>query len=332
MNILAVDDKPINNNVIELDLEEYFEDRDLEFEFTSTDGGEKAIELIKSNNFDIIFMDYMMPGMDGIETISHIRAMGSDIKQPHIVMVTALNTTESIASAKEAGADLYIAKPYCNKEIADAIEAFRAKGTTSNEPLKEEFIVEPSDLDGDDDFIDFDDDFGDEFMDFDDEDSEIEDHKGMMNEFNKSHKQIPASEFLLDYPDIDEQVEELEFIEGAVYEHIDTLNENNLSSELVYVLDTLDQYSRFFNIFTEFQELSTAMTLLMRVLNNTEFYMLDPKHKKFIAEYLIAILNDLVEWKNHVFVDQDAIDVFYINASLLNSCIQLEAMIKNLNK
>jgi hypothetical protein len=36
----------------------------------------------------------------------------------------------------------------------------------------------------------------------------------------------------------------------------------------------------------------------------------------------------MVAWKDHVFVEQDAVDVFYINASLLNSCIQLEALLK----
>lgn len=51
--------------------------------------------------------------------------------------------------------------------------------------------------------------------------------------------------------------------------------------------------------------------------------------KDIIANFLKAILDDLIDWQHHVFIEQDTLDVFYINASVLSSCMQLELIIKN---
>lgn len=321
MVVLAVDDKPINNKVIELDVEEYCEDRGIDFEFHQVDSGAKALEFLKSWEVDIVFMDLMMPKMSGDEVTVKIREM-ENIVQPSIVMVTALNTPESVQKAKESWCDYFIAKPYCDKEIHNVLDMIVAQN-------KDEFIVPATIVEEEDElFIDFDDDFGDQFLDFDDEDSAIEDQKQMMANFNSSHKMVHANEFLALYPDIFDAVDDLEFLEGDVYNHIDHLDAENLSDEILSVLDVLSHYASFFIKFVEFQELSTAIELLMRVLNNTPVYGFDEKTRRFVADYLVAILNDLVVWKNHVFINQDAVDVFYINASLLNSCIQLEALLK----
>ena len=48
---------------------------------------------------------------------------------------------------------------------------------------------------------------------------------------------------------------------------------------------------------------------------------------KPIIEFLRAIFSDLSQWKEHVFITQDAVDVFYINASVINSYVQLKGLL-----
>ena len=320
MVILAVDDKPINNQVIALDLEEYFEEKDMEFNFLNFDNGVQCLDYINKNPVDIIFMDYMMPKLSGVEVVEKIRSM--NVKQPKIVMVTALNSQSHIIESFQAGANFFIAKPYCNREIANAMDMIFYDNRTN-------VVIRPSDLVDNNEFMDFDDDFGDQFIDF-DEDSEIENQKEMMKNFNQSHKMLSAVEFLSEYHglEVGDYVDDLNFIENSIYSCIDELDGDNISMKLLDIIDALGLYARFFNNFTEFMEISIALQLLQRVLNNTPFYELESKKRTFVSNYIVAILTDLVDWKNHVFVDKDAVDVFYINASLLNSCIQLESILK----
>jgi signal transduction histidine kinase/CheY-like chemotaxis protein len=76
------------------------------------DNGRGAIDMVKENRYDIIFMDYMMPGMDGMETAAHIRAQeGEYFSRVPIIALTAY----AIAGMKEMflskGFDDYLAKP-----------------------------------------------------------------------------------------------------------------------------------------------------------------------------------------------------------------------------
>ncbi len=48
-----------------------------------------------------------------------------------------------------------------------------------------------------------------------------------------------------------------------------------------------------------------------------------------LGKFMKAIIIDLYDWKENVFVAQDAVDVFYANASLLNSYIQIKNIINN---
>jgi CheY-like chemotaxis protein len=313
MKILAVDDKPINNKVIELDIEEYLEDNDIEdYSFVEKSNGQEALAVVIEEEIDIVFMDIMMPVMDGIEAVNQIRSYGSDIKQPMIVMVTALNDEQMKQKAKDAGANSYIAKPFCNKEISDVMSFC----------IKELENLVDSNIDIEDDFLDFDEESNNIV------DSSISTQQEMMNDFNKSHKQLSAKEFLKDCTDLEYIIQDLEDIESDIEEYLDILYEGNLGKKITNIITTLTQYSRLLNTFTEFQEPSIALVLLTRILEDTDFGLIEESQNSIISEYIKGILTDLIHWKEHVFVLQDAVDVFYINASLLNSCIQLETIIK----
>ena len=74
--------------------------------------GEKAIELIKENDYDIVFMDHFMPGMDGVETTTAIRAL-PDAKKNSVTIVAL--TADAVSGVREEliskGMDDFLTKP-----------------------------------------------------------------------------------------------------------------------------------------------------------------------------------------------------------------------------
>ncbi|GAA1629693.1 MtrAB system response regulator MtrA [Georgenia ruanii] len=81
--------------------------------------GAQAPEIFRAENPDLILLDLMLPGMDGIEVCRTIRAE-SDIP---IVMLTAKSDTLDVVAGLEAGADDYIAKPFKPKELVARVRA-----------------------------------------------------------------------------------------------------------------------------------------------------------------------------------------------------------------
>lgn len=88
--VLVVDDNLINRKVARSFLQTY------RLEITEAESGMEAIELVRDTQFDIIFMDHMMPLMDGIEAVQHIRnECGDNGRLPVIIALTA-NAMEGV--------------------------------------------------------------------------------------------------------------------------------------------------------------------------------------------------------------------------------------------
>lgn len=81
--------------------------------------GEKAIEAFHQCNPDLVLLDLMLPGRDGIDICRAIR-MESGVP---IVMLTARSDSQDIVTGLESGADDYIVKPIKNKELIARIRA-----------------------------------------------------------------------------------------------------------------------------------------------------------------------------------------------------------------
>src|SRR3984957_11872646 len=102
--ILVVDDISDNRTI----LTRRFQRRG--FDVVEADNGLTAIELIAQGPFDLVLLDVMMPGIDGIETLKRIRDKRSPSDLP-VIMVTAKSESTNIVDALELGANDYVTKP-----------------------------------------------------------------------------------------------------------------------------------------------------------------------------------------------------------------------------
>ncbi|MDR2181132.1 MAG: response regulator, partial [Treponema sp.] len=117
IRILAVDD--------EKDVLEYFGEIARRFKLAcdTAAGSEEAIALIEKNDgYDIYFIDWRMPGMDGIALTRFIKSVRKD--RPSVVIMISANEWTSIEDeAKAAGVDKFLAKPLFPSAIADCINS-----------------------------------------------------------------------------------------------------------------------------------------------------------------------------------------------------------------
>jgi diguanylate cyclase (GGDEF)-like protein len=102
--LLIVDDISDNRSI----LKRRFERRG--FDVTEAESGLIAIEMIENNPFDLVLLDVMMPGIDGMETLKRIRSRKSASALP-VIMVTAKSESDNIVDALEQGANDYVTKP-----------------------------------------------------------------------------------------------------------------------------------------------------------------------------------------------------------------------------
>jgi DNA-binding response OmpR family regulator len=101
---------------------------------TACDGNEGLENALKARP-DLIILDIMLPGIDGYEVCSHIRAENLDMP---IIMLTARNEESDVVLGLNTGADDYVSKPFSIKELLARANAFmRRRG--AREPLVYEF-------------------------------------------------------------------------------------------------------------------------------------------------------------------------------------------------
>jgi len=106
--ILIVDDNQMNLKVASGLLRSY------RMEIVTADSGPAAIELLKKNAFDLVFMDHMMPGMDGVEALAQIRKLEPEhCKKVPVVALTA----NAVSGAKE----MFLKEGFCDM-VAKPIE------------------------------------------------------------------------------------------------------------------------------------------------------------------------------------------------------------------
>lgn len=89
------------------------------YEVLAAEDGNKALDTFLSTPVDLVILDIMMPGLNGLEVLQEIRTR-SDVP---VIMLTALGRPDDVVRGLELGADDYIPKPFTFKEVEARISA-----------------------------------------------------------------------------------------------------------------------------------------------------------------------------------------------------------------
>jgi two-component system, OmpR family, alkaline phosphatase synthesis response regulator PhoP len=106
--LLIVDDESHIRTLLEQTLEE-LEDEGVEL--LSAENGEQALEIIESENPQLVFLDVMMPKMNGMEVCRRVKKELS-LNNVYIVLLTAKGQELDRQKGQEVGADVYMTKPF----------------------------------------------------------------------------------------------------------------------------------------------------------------------------------------------------------------------------
>lgn len=125
MKILIVEDDMTSRNMLRKFMAKY---GDCDIAVDGVEALEAFLSSHKENEaFDLIFLDIMMPKIDGIRVLQAIRdfekeKMISDADRASVIMTTALNDKETVMNSYEIGCDAYAWKPLDLHKIAEVIE------------------------------------------------------------------------------------------------------------------------------------------------------------------------------------------------------------------
>jgi len=100
------------------------------FEVTTAKTGEEGFFLLSRESFDVVVLDWMLPGRDGIEVLRTLRAGGS--KTP-VLLLTARDAIEDRVLGLNAGADDYLVKPFAFAELLARVRALLRRVDSGNE-------------------------------------------------------------------------------------------------------------------------------------------------------------------------------------------------------
>jgi two-component system sensor histidine kinase/response regulator len=119
LRVLVVDDNPAAREILQEPLSEVTNRVD------AVASGKEAIDAIKSHDaaepYDLVFMDWRMPGMDGLEASRQIKRDETLKQQPAIVLVTAFGREEVRDEAERLQLDGYLVKPVTRSMIVDTL-------------------------------------------------------------------------------------------------------------------------------------------------------------------------------------------------------------------
>ena len=116
--ILVVDDDPKSRKILErlLTLTDY--------EVEIVISGEEAVKRLKRSEFNLVLTDLDMPGMDGLELLSHVKSQYPDIL---VIVVTGIASEEDRNKAFEVGAEGLLSKPYTRDQLLAILSEALAK-------------------------------------------------------------------------------------------------------------------------------------------------------------------------------------------------------------
>ncbi len=119
--ILVVDDEERIRRLLKMYLERE------NYEIDEAENGEEALDMALKEEYDLIILDIMMPGMDGIEVCQELRKT----KATPVIMLTAKGEEANRVQGFEVGADDYIVKPFSPREVVLRVKALLRRSSTT---------------------------------------------------------------------------------------------------------------------------------------------------------------------------------------------------------
>ena len=113
-SILVVDDDDINLKLADFILAQQG------YEVHKAYSGEEGIDILNSEDIDLVLLDIEMPRMSGLETLERIRADYRFENTP-VIFLTAITDTDNVVEASKLGALGYIKKPFMPQELLDRV-------------------------------------------------------------------------------------------------------------------------------------------------------------------------------------------------------------------
>ena len=126
--VLVVDDEPDIRDLIRLNLEAEG------YRVAVAVDGDDALTVARAQRPDAIFLDVLMPGLDGWQTLQRLKAGDPDLADTPVVMVTALSQSEDRLRAAIEGAVRYLSKPFHPRELLATLDEIFSP-TTPPEPV-----------------------------------------------------------------------------------------------------------------------------------------------------------------------------------------------------
>lgn len=124
MKILLVEDNLLNQKVVTFNL------RKFNYQVTAVTNGRDAINTLENNEFDLILMDLMLPGMNGYEITEAVRKMEQEREVEHpipIVAITANTLDNDREKCFEVGMNEYLSKPFTAEQLVEKVRMFIAE-------------------------------------------------------------------------------------------------------------------------------------------------------------------------------------------------------------
>jgi DNA-binding response OmpR family regulator len=105
--------------------------REAGFAVDTTRDGKEGLWYATSNEYDVIILDLMLPGMDGLDILRKMRNQG---KKSHVLILTAKDTVQDRVAGLDLGADDYLVKPFAFEELMARIRALLRRSYRQKNP------------------------------------------------------------------------------------------------------------------------------------------------------------------------------------------------------
>jgi len=108
--------------------------REAGFAVDPTSDGQEGLWYAMGNEYDVIILDLMLPGMDGLDILRTMRSQG---RKSHVLILTAKDTVQDRVAGLDLGADDYLVKPFAFEELLARVRALLRRGYREKNPCIE---------------------------------------------------------------------------------------------------------------------------------------------------------------------------------------------------